>query len=257
MHRASFAGARAPDRDPAGRQESDVAVHVGVGDVLLRRVEVAEGGDEAGPVPDFREAEAGLQGEVVVAQSGPGEGEHVAGGRGAGGRGQGVVEDRAVPGLAHAHHHVFAVLHLDDLAAHVEGAVAGGCQVAPGIVRIDLLDEEVLDVGRRIGEAPRHPAVVPEHHHRHSREGRAHDVAAGPGQMGEVPDRGDGQTEVGVVREERLAGRAPGSADDPAIRAGMAAPGPECVQQGRRDLVREEGGEAVRPSAGEAGIGRP
>ena len=184
-------------------------------------------GDEARPVRRPRKAEAGLEGAVVVAKGGPSERDHVAGGSGAGRRRRCIAEDRAVAGLPDAQRHVVAVLHLDDLAAYPEPPVAVGRQVAGGVLRVELLDEEVLGVRAGVGKAPRGPAVVPEHHDRHSGKGRAHDVAPRPGEVGEVPDGGNGEAEVGVVREERLLRHAPRSAHDPAIGAGMAAPGAE------------------------------
>ena len=204
---------------------------------------------EARPVARPREPEAGLHGEVVVAKGGPPEGEHVPGGRGSGRPRRGVVEDRAVPGLADAQHHVLAVLDLDDLAVDLEPAVAVQRQVAGGVLRVELLDEEVLGVRPGVGEAPGDPAVVPQHHERHPGEGRPDDVAARPGEVGEVPDRRHGEAEVRVVREERLSGRAPRSRDRPAIRAGKTA-------RGRERQPRRRGERAGR-GWGDAGKRRP
>ena len=221
-----------PNRDPAGGEEPDVAVDIGIGDALRGGVEVPQVGDEALPVPRFRKAEAGLQGEVVVAEGGPRQGEHVAGRRRAGRRRGPIVENRAVAALPDVHHHVVAVPHLDHLAPYIEPAVAIRSQVARGVLRIELLEEEVLGVRAGVREAPRGPAVVPEHHDRHAGEGRPDEVASGPREVGEVPHRGHGEAEVGVVREERLARGAPLAVHYPAIGAGMAAPGPE--QETRR-----------------------
>ena len=185
------------------------------------------------------------------------------GGRGSGRPRRGVVEDRAVPGLAHAQHHVLAVLDLDDLAADLEPAVAGRRQVAGGVLRIELLDEEVLGVRSGVGEAPGDPAVVPEHHERHPGEGRPDDVAARPGEMGEVPHRRHGEAEVRVVREERLSRRALRARDRPAIRAGKPARGRE--REPRRCGERAGGGRggagrrrpAIRSGGGvDARVGR-
>ena len=225
-HRAgTLLAVAAPNRNQTGSDVPDVSVHVGVGDVLLRGMEVARVGDEALPVPRVREPEAGLQGEVVFAQRGPREREHSAGAGMVVRCAPGIIEDRAMPGLAHLQRHVLAVLDPNALAAHVECAPAVRGEIARGIGRIDLFDEQVLNVRAGIGEAPCNVAVVPEHHHRHAGEGRAHGVHAGPREMHEIPDRRRGEPEVGIVREQRLAGHAPRPVDHPAIGAGVASGG--------------------------------
>ena len=216
-----------PNWDAGGRDESDVPVDVGVGHVLLRRVEVPRGGDEAPPVPRMGQSEAGLQRAIVVPQRRPCECEHpcrvVARAR----LRPGIVEYRAVPRLAHVQHHVLVVPDPDALASDLELAPAVRGEVARWIRRVDPFDEQVLDVGSGVGEAPGGTGVVPEHDHRHAGHGRSDDVPPRPGEVREVPDRGCREPEVRIVREDRLAGRAPRTVDHPAIGAGVAAVGRE------------------------------
>ena len=129
-----------------------------------------------------------------------------------------------MPGLADAHDHVVAVLHSDHLVVHVEEAVAVRGQVAGRVLRVEPFEVEVLGVRSRVGESPCNAPVVPEHHDRHSGEGGSHDVASRPREVGEVPDRGNGEAKMRVVGEKRLAGLASLAVHHPTVGAGVAAP---------------------------------
>ena len=69
-------------RHAAGGDEADVAVDVGVHHVLLRRVEVARGGEELVQSRARPRRRRGLQREVVLGERGPAKREHVAARRG-------------------------------------------------------------------------------------------------------------------------------------------------------------------------------
>ena len=210
------------NRQTRGGEQPDVAVGVRVGDVLLRRVEIPERIHEALPVLRTGKREARLRGEIVLAERGPGESEHVARFERSTGRLPTVFEYRTVPCLPHLQHHILVALHLDHFAPHLERARTGRSQVASGVRGVDLLDEEVLDVGSGVGQSPRRMAVMADYDDRQAGEGRADHVVAGPGEMHEVPGRRGAQSQVGIVGENRPAGRAPRPVDDPAIGAGVA-----------------------------------
>ena len=52
-----------------------------------------------------------------------------------------------------------------------ERLAAVGRQVAAGIGRVDLLDEQVLGIGAGVGEAPGELAVAPQHDERQAGQG--------------------------------------------------------------------------------------
>ena len=120
-----------PNGNPRGSDETDVPVDVGVRDVLLRRVEVPEVGDEFPPVPRVRQSEPGLQRTVVVPQRRPRERENpcrvVARAR----LRPGIVQNRAVPGFTHVQHHILVVPNPNSFASNLELAPAVRGEVAP------------------------------------------------------------------------------------------------------------------------------
>ena len=90
----------------------------------------------------------------------------------------------------------------------------------------EVLDEDVLDVGAGVGEAPGDVGVAADDDEGDAGEGEAFDVqrsgAVGV-EGGFVPDVGGGEAEVHVVGEEWGAGGGVGAGDDPVVGAVAAA----------------------------------
>ena len=91
-------------------------------------------------------------------------------------------------------------------------------QIAAGIGGIDLLDEEILDIGGRRREAPGDPLVVADHDQRDARRGAAGDLVLRRLQPREIPEARRGKAEMRVVGEQRLAAGAVRAVDDPVVR---------------------------------------
>ena len=205
---------------------ADVAVVVGVDDVLGGAAEGGEGGGEGGPVDGGIDAEEGGR-DVGGIVDGPAEGEgalFVGEERGDEGRGVG-----AVLGGGDIEDDVGAVADVDDLALVEEGVpgAVGGLVLGGGAGAAGVLDVEVLHVGAEVGEAPGDVVVVADDDEGIAGEGDSGgvEVAGGRGglEVGCVPDAGDAVVEVHVVREQRLAGGGAGSGDGPVVGAGGAA----------------------------------
>ena len=116
-------------------------------------------------------------------------------------------------------------LHPDLLGPGLERAGSAVEQVASGVGRVGLLDEQVLGVRSGVRGAPRDARVVTERDRRDARErGARHVVRAGIGdrramESVQEPDRRHRDPEVRVVRKERAAGRGQARRDDPVVRA--------------------------------------
>ena len=126
-------------------------------------------------------------------------------------------------------------------------------QVGARVGRVDLLDDEVLDVRVDVRGAPRDPGVVTEDHTRHARERDAGNVVRAGGRHGpavqpvEVPDRRHRDAQVRVVREQRAAAGRHGRADDPVVGADPVVRGEagRRVQSGRLEEALAEAGDRM------------
>ena len=98
-------------------------------------------------------------------------------------------------------------------------------QVRARVGRVELLDDEVLDVRVDVRGTPRDPGVVAEDDTGHARERDARNVVRAGGRHGpavqpvEVPDRRHRDAKMRVVREQRAAAGRHGRADDPVVGA--------------------------------------
>ena len=215
----------AAEGDFADGVVADVALVVGVDDVLGGAAEGGEGGEEAGPV-----------GGGVDVEEGGGD---VGWGRrwSSGGRGLRCSEGRMpemmgvvmlpcwVVGTSRMtsllpRTWMISCLMEDGVPGAVGGFVFGGVAGAAGV-----LDVDVLHVGAEVGEAPGDVVVVADDDEGDAGKGDAGDVEVPVGggfEVGLVPDAGDAVGEVHVVREERLAGGGVGAGDDPVVGAGDA-----------------------------------
>ena len=113
------------DRDPRRRDEADIAVDVGVAQVLLRDAEGARCIDEFRPVFRARDLEKRAERDVVVGERGPGEGERVAARRGVERPRQHVADHGAVPRNAHIEIDSRRALDLDRFVHDRERGLCG------------------------------------------------------------------------------------------------------------------------------------
>ncbi|MCY1288712.1 hypothetical protein D9M70_377670 [compost metagenome] len=227
----------AAQRHPARREEADIAVDIGVDDVLLRRVEVAQRGGEAGPVARLVHPHAGLEGAVVRTQRGPLERDHVLRAKrpGRGGQWLGHVRDhRPVARAADFQRHVGRALDADGLGAGLEAGPAVRGLVLGLAAGPQPFDKQVLHVRRGIGQTPCDAVVVPEHHHRNAGQRGAGHVESRGGHAGEIPQRRRLQTQVRVVGQHRLARLRMRTGDHPVVRA-------HALDIARRRLVADAG----------------
>ena len=202
------------DRHAAGGDVADAAGGVGHHHVLHGHHVAAHVRDVAVDGAHCRVDHAGGDGGVVVGERGPLQRCDVAGRQH---RVQTAVEAWQHGTMARAPALDRAFAHAFDLDGHGldrERPVAVGRQILARLVRVDLLDEQVLHVGAGVGEAPGHRIAAPEHDQRHAGERGADHVGRRrvrlpQRQMREVPDRGGAQLQVRIVGEQRLArGRA-------------------------------------------------
>src|SRR4029077_14464344 len=90
--------------------------------------------------------------------------------------------------------------------------------VATRIGRILVLDEEILRVGVRVGEAPRDAVVVADDDSRNARERKSHELVARALEADLIPDRRVVDRKMRISREDRLAGRRSRPRERPAVR---------------------------------------
>ncbi|MNL15489.1 hypothetical protein D3C87_1364770 [compost metagenome] len=182
---------RPAQRHAARRDIADIAVHIGIDDVLLRRVEVAHRRQEGVPVARGGQLQAAFEGLVVRAQRGPLERHHVLGAQRLGGNGQRlghVGQHRAVARGPDGQGHVRGPLHADGLGAGLELRPAVRRLVAGGVRRIDPFYIEVLHVRRGIGETPGNARVMAEHDQRNAGQRGAGHIEPRRLHLGEIPE---------------------------------------------------------------------
>ena len=217
---AAVVGVRA-DRDVARELVADVAVDVGVDEVLRRGAIEGERLAEVLEAGRRVEAEDRLERPVRLEVRRPAD-RH---------RWRvlqslvDVVEDRAVHRRSDLEVERLLAGHLDLFVADVERGGRPIVDVRVRVRRIDFLDDEVLDVGIDVGRAPRDARVVPEDDAGHAGERDARDVIRagvrdGPAMEAvDEPDRRHRDAQVRIVGEECAAGLRHPRADDPVVRA--------------------------------------
>ena len=112
---------------------------------------------------------------------------------------------------------VVGAFYADGFKPRLERARSVGRQVATGAV--ELLEIKILHVGPGVGEAPRNARIAADEDAGKARKGGADHVEPRRAQLGEVPNRRRGQTEMRIVREERLAARRVRARNRPAVRS--------------------------------------
>ena len=240
-----------PDGNPRRRVVADVAVDVGIYDVLSRHDNAAKRREEVVPVARLvYSKERGHRG-VVRIEAGPAQRQRLE--PSGPGRAlqlgivgvEGVGDERPVARDAHLeadrrvsfHHDRFAH-DLQRLRSAAEfGKPAGG---------IELLAIEILDIRGDVGHAPRDMAVAAERDRRRAGQRRADRVEVARRHVRQIPHGGQPGGEMRIVGQERLAGRRQRAVDDPVVRAdrfSARAAEQEIGDRGRS--LRQSGREGV------------
>ena len=225
----------AADGHDAGHLIGDVAVYVGVDEVLRWDVPVAQGLAELIDVLGLVDQQRRLQ-----------DARWGSGGRPAHGQDVGLVfehvaDDRPVLGLAHGQGDILAAVDLDDLLDEGHVAPLAHVLVLVGVVGVDLLDVEVLHVGADVGDAPGDAVVVADDDAGDAGEAETGHIPAGRVQADLVPDRRHLDAQVRIVGQQGQAGGGVLAGDDPVVAAQEGA-----VAQRRRRLANELRGD-LRP----------
>ena len=134
------------------------------------------------------------------------------------GRRDEVADDRTVRGDADTQRDVGLSLHPDDLGDDVERL---GTARRHDLPAGDLLDEQILHVGPRVGDAPRHLPVVSRHDGRNAGERGADDIELPAGEVSQIPVARDLRVEVWIVGEHRLASRRARAGEHPVVAADL------------------------------------
>ncbi len=98
------------------------------------------------------------------------------------------------------------------------GALHGNGVLLYAHGRARLLAVKILHVELQIGGAPGNAIVVADDHRGQSDDGRAGHIQAGRLQVHQVPGRGNGELQMRVIREDRLAAGGARSGHGPGIR---------------------------------------
>jgi hypothetical protein len=108
-------------------------------------------------------------------------------------------------------------LHPDRLPLHAHRLPAPPVAILVRVLRIGLLDVQVLLVDAHDREAEGHPVIVPGGHPGEGGLARADHVPPRPHEVNEVAQAGEPQAPVGVVGEERLARGREGPVHHPVV----------------------------------------
>ncbi len=219
-------GDAAADGDAADGVVADVALVVGVDEVLRGAAEGGEGGDETGAIGGGVDGEEGWSdGGWVVDDPAEREGA-LFGGQDAGEDGS---DGGAVARGGDVDDYVFVAFDMDDFTI-VEERLPGAVLrlvLCGGASASNVFDVDVLNGGAEIGESPGDVVVVAGDDEGDAGKGDAGDVevagGAGGFEVSLVPDAWDAVGEVHIVGEDRLAGGGVGARDDPVVGSGEAA----------------------------------
>ena len=132
-----------------------------------------------------------------------------------------VRHDRPVARGANMQRDVAGALDVDGLVAGFKSLGPVGRQILIGIGGIDGLDEQILGVGLRRGDAPGDRRVVAEHEQRQAGDGGADDRTFRGVYTRQIPHDRRLDLEVGVVGEDRLARGRARAGDHPLVGGGV------------------------------------
>ena len=219
-------GEASADGDLAYGVVADVALIVGVDEVLCGAAKCGEGSVEAGPVGGGVDGVEGW-GDVRRVVEGPAKGEGTLfwGKRP---ERMGVMASPCCVARTSSFD-IFAAANVDDLLLVEDGLpdAVGGFVLGVRAAAAGVLDVEVLHVGAEIGKAPGEVGVVADDDEGDAGQGDSRDVELagrrGGLEVGFVPDAGHAVREVHVIGEERLAGCGVDAGDGPVVRACFAA----------------------------------
>ena len=150
------------------RDKADIAFYIAIDHILLRRVKGAHGGEEIQPIVSLGHFHAGLCGQIVIPQGGPGQGQNIALGQGGGGTAVGVAQHRTMAGAPHLHDHVRGILDLDDFVVDFEGGRAIRRQITVRIGGVEFLEIQILDIRPGIGKAPGDAVIAAQYDARYA-----------------------------------------------------------------------------------------
>ena len=215
--------AAAPPRHTRHVLVADVAIHVGVDQVLRRIADQGQGGAEAGPVTGPLQGQQAAQaGSGGVAAPAQGQGRQIGCFPGR----QEAVDQRPMAGDDDLLHLRFGLAaHANLLAQHLRPlpsvAIAEGCR----ILGMALFDVQILRVGPTGRDAPGDAGIVAGDDARHARHGRAaHLHAAVPGlDVVLIPQGWHRDGQVRVVGQHRPAGGRARRTDHPVVAAGRGS----------------------------------
>ena len=249
---------RASERPPAiaidtrghlsGHQVADVAVHVGIHDILRERGHVVQRGLEVSPGAGAVERFDGI-GIVAGVEARPAQHErallaltrHV-GGQPRRGR-------LPVGGLVGVNHTTRRAPHLERCrrraAAYRNGRrfdlhrLPALCRLHPLAGQVEALEHQILHVGAGVGEAPRDARVVTNRHKRRAGQRHALHVEAGGHEVHLVPHRRQLDEQVRVVGQQRPAGGRALARHHPGVAVGARGTRVEPGEGGRIRGPRE------------------
>ena len=141
-----------------------------------------------------------------------------------------IADHGAMARAAQAQLHIGLAFDLEDFLAADKFLPAIWCAVLAGVLRVDLLQIQVLHIRVGIGKAPGHFCRAAQHHKWHAGQGCARHIngaqfraigslACGCLQMGKVPDRWRTQAQVRVVGQQGLAAAGLAASHHPVVAA--------------------------------------
>src|SRR5579885_3115981 len=204
------AAAGRPDRKFSGGMIADVAIRIGVDEVLTGPRESRDGGGEFLPVASAVQIK---KGELETARLGRGPA-------------QGVVlilvveKNGTVASDPVFEDDGFFIFHGDGAALKARLLDLALKKIAAG-ARIDLFAIEVLNVELEIRYSPCDPLIVSDDDRGHARERRAGDIEIAGMEMDHIPGRGEREFEVRIVGENWFAGCRSIAGKGPRVRAGL------------------------------------
>ena len=202
---------RRPYRQPAGGVIADVAVDVGVDEILARSREARDGRGELGPVLRAVDVE---EGKLETIRIGRGPAQRIL-----------LVfiaqKNRAVPGDPLIELQRLGAFDRDGVALQARLLQLSAKYVTAGL-RVDLFAIQILHVELKIGHAPGDALVVPDDHGGNARQRHPADVQARARASAPcTTSTGMREFEMRIVREDRLAGGGVRARNRPRVRAGL------------------------------------
>ena len=170
------------------------------------------------------------------------------------------MDDRTVTCIPRLNCHRAAASYLDDTGRQGGVRPSVRCAVSAGMGGVELFEVQVLRIGARMGDVPRHRSVVSEMRQAwHPREGRASSIELGTREMYLPVDGGNVQPAMRVIADHRLSCRDTASVDRPGVRPTLKGSHRPKDSNGVGQFSRATGDEATNRAitAGRQEGGRP